>query len=113
MNTFITVCGWIFVLVAVVAVAAFAVALAADQYRRAQERFEWAVIAKARNELGRDIQSCSHWFSESDEAWIAVKVLGERLTNGLATDISEWREEWRRRLAQGKTVTTTGESNGR
>ena len=98
MNTFITICGWLCVLAVVIAVAGFAVALAADRYRRVQERFEWAIISKARNELGRDIQSSSHWFSESDEAWIAVKVLGERLTQGLATDVSEWREEWRRRL---------------
>jgi hypothetical protein len=95
--------GWLCVALICIATAAFAIGLAADQCRRAMERFEWAIIAKARHELGRDIQSCAHWFSESDEAWIAIKVLGERLTQGYATDVDRWREEWRERLRSRAT----------
>lgn len=100
MNTFITICGWLCVTAISLAVVFFAVAVAADRCRRVLERFERSIIATTRHDLGRDIQSCAHWFSESDEALVAIKVLGERLTQGLATDVDRWREQWRERLTK-------------
>lgn len=104
MQTFITICGWLAVLSICIAAAAAVVAFAADQCRRAFERYESAVVLKCRHALGQDLVSCSHWFSESTETWTAIKILGERIRDGYGTDVSRWREEWHERLraSQGK-----------
>lgn len=98
MNTFVTIIGWLCLAFGLLSLLCGAVGLAGIGIGKVIERFERSTIATTRHELGRDIQSCAHWFSESDEAWIAVKVLGERLTQGYATDVDRWREEWRERL---------------
>ena len=104
MSTFITICGWLAVILLCIAGAALAVSLAADLCRRALERFESAVVLKFRHALGQDLASCSHWFSESTEAWVAIKVLGERIRDGYGTDVERWREEWRDRVKRERSV---------
>lgn len=105
MNTFITIMGWLCIASICVAIAGGMVAAAASAIELALARFERAIESRVRQELGRDIQSCSHWFSESAETWVAIKVLGERMTKGYATDVDRWRDEWRERLraAPGKS----------
>ena len=96
MNAFTTICGWIFILLVGISLTALVVGMMADVCRTVLERFERAVIARTRHDLGIDIQSCAHWFSESPETWVAIKILGDRLTRGYATDVNRWREEWRK-----------------
>lgn len=115
MNAFITIMGWLCLALILVSVLCGAIWLAGIGLSRVIERFERHVTATTRHELGRDIASCAHWFSESDEAWIAIKVLGEHLTKGYATDVDRWRKEWHERLrAQGKnSVETAPEGENR
>jgi hypothetical protein len=98
METFITVMGWLCLCFVLISILCGAVGLAGIGIGKVIERFERSTIATTRHELGRDIQSCAHWFSESTETWVAIKVLGERLTHGYATDVDRWREEWRERV---------------
>lgn len=104
MSAFITIMGWLCFAFILLSILCGAVGLAGIGIGKVIERFERHTIATTRHELGRDIQSCAHWFSESDEAWIAVKVLGERLVNGLATDVAQWREEWRERVKRARAA---------
>lgn len=98
MNTFITTIGWLCFAFILGSILCGAVGWAGVGIAKVIERIERSVIATTRHDLGRDIQSSAHWFSESDEASIAIRVLGERLTQGYATDVNRWREEWRERL---------------
>lgn len=103
MNTFVMIVGWLCVLAICIAAAAGLVALCAGACRRVFERYESAVVLKCRHALGLDLRSCAHWFSESNETYIAIQILGERIRDGYGTDVSRWREEWHERLrSEGK-----------
>lgn len=103
MQTFITIVGWLTVVLICAAALAFAVALAADLCRRALERFEWAVGDKVRHELGRSIHASAHWFGECQDTALAIKMLGDRLIRQGCADSNEWREAWRGAIKQRET----------
>jgi hypothetical protein len=109
-GTFVTIMGWLCVAFILGSILCGAVGLAGMGIGKVIERFERSTIATTRHDLGRDIQSCAHWFSESAEAWIAIKILGERLIQGYATDVDRWREEWRERLRK-QAASSQGERN--
>jgi hypothetical protein len=106
LSTFITIVGWLCLTFICLSVLCGAVGFAAMFVGKALRRFEWAVADKTRHEVGRSIAASAHWFSESDETRKALKILGDRLTRGLATGPDEWREEWRKERA---TVARSGE----
>lgn len=100
MTTFVTILGWLCILFICISILCGAIGFAAMFVGKALERFEWAIAGKTRHEVGRSISASAHWFSESDDAWRALKILGDRLTRGMgAADPNEWREEWRRQRA--------------
>lgn len=107
MTTFITIMGWVTVAAVCIALAAFGVALAADQCRRALERFEWAVDAKTRHEVGRSIGASAWWFSENPDTSLALRILAERLINQGGADADQWREQWRKARQLPSTSTAS------
>lgn len=102
MNILVSALGWMCLVALCIAAAALAIALAAHCYGKAMERFEWAVDAKTRHALGRSIAASAHWFSESQDTWLALKILGERIINQGGADSDQWREEWRKARAADK-----------
>jgi len=70
--------------------------LAAYACQKALERFEHAVDAKVRGEIGREINSSCHWFSEDKSVYLALRILGDNVRDGYRVDPSSWRNEWRR-----------------
>jgi hypothetical protein len=96
MNDFPTYLGWLCLVLVCLATLAFAIALAADLCRRALERFEWAVIAKARQEVGRSLDASGWWFSESPDTSLVVRIIGTRLARGEGIDADSMREQWRK-----------------
>lgn len=103
MSTAITIFGWICAVIICLALLAFAVALAADMCRRAAERFRWAVDTETRQSVGRSLAASGWWFSESPDASLVVRIIGERLAKGESIDADSMREQWRKgRNTQGK-----------
>lgn len=98
MDTFAFVVGWLCIVFCCFCLMTAAVGACASACRRALERFEWAIAEKTQHALGRTVASSSHWFGESKETALALQILGDRLTGGLAVDPSQWREDWRRRI---------------
>jgi hypothetical protein len=95
-NTFVTIVGWMCLLLLSAAFAGLAVVIAATACRKALERFEWAIDAKTRHEVGRSIGASSHWFSENPDTSLALRILAERLMNEGGADADQWREQWRK-----------------
>lgn len=102
MNTFATYVGWFCLALLCLAGAALAVTCAADACRRTLERFEWAIDAKTRQEIGRSIDASGWWFSESPDTSLAIRIIGTRLARGESTDADSMREQWRRGRADAK-----------
>lgn len=105
MNTFVTAVGWF-----VIAVLSFAAACAAGslliwRFQKALERFEWAVDAKTRHEMGRSIGASAWWFSECPDTSLALRILAERLINEGGADADQWRTQWRQ-ARQSPTTST-------
>jgi hypothetical protein len=99
MNAFITVCGWLVVVLMVTAGCALLVIVAADMCRRMLQRFEWAVDTKTRQEVGRSLDASGWWFSESPDASLIVRIIGSRLARGESIDADSMREQWRKARA--------------
>lgn len=95
MNTFVTIFGWICLGAICVALCALVVVAAAESCHRALERFEWAIAAKTRHEVGRSIGASAWWFSECPDTSLALRILAERLINQGAADANDWRQQWR------------------
>lgn len=108
MTTFISIFGWICLALLCVAFAGLAVALAATACKKALERFEWAVDAKTRHEVGRSIGASAWWFSECPDTSLALRILAERLVNQGGADADQWREQWRK--ARQSPVNGSGNS---
>lgn len=98
MNTFVTGVGWFVIAALSVALACLAVCCVLWMFDKAMERFEIAVTSKTRVQIGRSIDTAKHWFSENPETFVALRILAERITNGMGVDPSQWREEWRNEL---------------
>lgn len=97
MTTFVTCIGWFVLAMLSVASASGMICLALYLYEKAMQRFEWAVAAKTLQETGRSIGASAWWFSECPDTSLALRLLAERMTNGLAiSDTSNWREQWRK-----------------
>lgn len=99
MNAFITVCGWLIVVLIVAGACALLVTVAADTCRRMLQRFEWAIDTKTRQEVGRSLDASGWWFSESPDASLIVRIIGTRLARGESIDADSMREQWRKARA--------------
>lgn len=105
MSIVIDVLGWICAVLISIALAAAAVAWAADMCRRAMERYRWAIDTETRQSVGRSLAASGWWFSESPDTSLVVRIIGERLTKGESIDADSMREQWRKgRDSQGKEV---------
>lgn len=103
MNTFVTIVGWLCLLFICLGVLCGAVSIVAMLVAKALERFEWAIVAQTRRSVGRSLHSSSHWFGESPDAALVVKIIGSRLINSDSIDADSMREQWRKaRPAQGE-----------
>lgn len=96
MTTFVNVVGWLVIAMLALALACGMICLVLMLYEKAMERFAWAVEAKARVALGRSIGASSWWFSEHPETSLALRILSDRIINGLAIDPDQWRGQWRK-----------------
>jgi hypothetical protein len=97
MTAFVTCVGWFVIAMLSLALAAGMICIALWLYEKAMERFEWSVAAKTLQEAGRSIGASAWWFSECPDTSLALRILAERMTNGLAvSDTSNWREQWQK-----------------
>lgn len=110
MTNFPTVLGWLCIAMMCLAVLAFAVALAADLCRRALERFEWAIAAKVRQDVGRSLDASGWWFSESPDASLAIRIIGTRLSRGESIDAGGMREQWRKARMPQASAAESGDA---
>jgi hypothetical protein len=98
MNDFVTGIGWFVIAALTLALACGMICLVLTCYEKAMQRFAWAVDAQTRMELGRSIGASSWWFSEHPETSLALRILAERLGQGLSPDPDQWRDQWRKGL---------------
>lgn len=96
MSTFVTIMGWLCLALICFGIAATVVYAAATACSKALERFEWAIDAKTRHEVGRSIGASAWWFSECPDTSLALRILAERLMNQGGADADQWREQWRK-----------------
>jgi hypothetical protein len=102
MNQFVTFVGWACLLFTSIAALAACVAVAANCCKRALERFEWAVDAKTRQDVGRSLDASGWWFSECPDTSLAIRIIGTRLARGESIDADGMRAQWRKaRASQG------------
>jgi apolipoprotein N-acyltransferase len=107
MNSFVTGVGWFVIAMLALALACFAVCCVLWLYEKAMERFEFAVAAKTLASAGRSLGATSWWFSESPDTSLAIRIVAERMTNGLGFDSNQMREQWRK----GRADSATGDTN--
>lgn len=105
MSTFVTAVGWFVIAMLCMALACGMVCLVLYCYDKAMQRFEWAVDAKTRHEVGRSIGASSWWFSECPDTSLALRILAERLMNQGGADADQWREQWRKARKSPSTST--------
>lgn len=113
-NTFVTIMGWVCIALICLAALAVAVSFAATAVQKMLERFEWAIDSKTRHEVGRSIGASAHWFGESPDTYLAIRILAERLINQGGADAHQWREQWRQQIAArttDKATSATGEQS--
>lgn len=95
MHLFLTVVGAVAVLATLVIFACTAFGYAVGQAGRFYEFATREAKINARKELGRELVSLCHWFSENDGAWLAVKEVGRGVMAKGQFDVSETRDRWR------------------
>jgi ribosomal protein L16/L10AE len=71
------------------------------------ERFEWAVAAKTLTEAGRSLGASAWWFSECPDTSLAIRIIAERMKDGMGFDSNQMREQWRK--GRQPTPHTSGE----
>ena len=103
MSTFVTIVGWLCLVFICLGIASAVVYAAAVACSKALERFEWAIDAKTRHEVGRSIGASAWWFSECPDTSLALRILAERLMTQGGADADQWREQWRKARQPGAT----------
>jgi hypothetical protein len=96
MQTFVIAVGWFVIAMLTLAFACGMVCLLLFCWQRAMERRDNAIEARAYNELGRRIGAAGWWFSEHPQTSLAIRILGDRMVNGLAVDPDQWRDQWQK-----------------
>lgn len=102
MNDFATFAGWFVFCMLSLVLACAAICAVIWLYQKAMERFEFAVAAKTLAEAGRSLGATAWWFSESPDTSLAIRIVAERMANGLAFDSSQMRDQWRNSRASGQ-----------
>jgi hypothetical protein len=96
MQTFVTAVGWFVIAMLAFALACGMGALLLFCFHKAMERRDDAIAADTRSELGRQLGAAGWWFSEHPPTSLAIRILGDRLLNGLSTDPNGWRDQWQK-----------------
>lgn len=108
METFVTIMGWIAVVLLCFAALLLVAWCALKAFDSVTQWHYGKAYNAAMSDLGRAVYSSAHWFSEDTATYSVLSVLGERLQKHEAVYIGtapqEWREEWRKRFAKFNTV---------
>jgi hypothetical protein len=96
MTAFATAIGWFVIAMLAFALACGMGALLLFCFQKAMERRDWAIAAETRIELGRQLGAAGWWFSEHPQTSLAIRILGDRLLNGLSADANAWRDQWQK-----------------
>ncbi len=102
MASFLLFIGYATWLVVLVAIVAASVAFVLNGVEHVVLKIEKKAENEERQRIANDIITNSWWFSESPEALISVKLIGQRLMNGPTICISTVREEWRKEVSASK-----------
>jgi hypothetical protein len=94
MQTLVTGVGWFVIAMIALALACGMVCLVLVCWDKAMDRRDRAIETVCRSELGREISAAGWWFSEHPQTSLAIRILGDRLLNGLSTDPDGWRDQW-------------------
>jgi hypothetical protein len=98
MNTFITICGWLALLVILLGLCGLTIAAAFAGYKAVAHWFYCKAYNAARDDIARHIRTSAHWFSEDVGAWKCLAILANRMVVDMASYSypEEWRGEWRK-----------------
>jgi hypothetical protein len=74
-----------------------------NKLERMHSRLTADAIENGRKNLGQYIRNESYWFSESDEAFTLMQVLGEHIQNSPSGlyQVDRVRDDWRSKLGKG------------
>lgn len=98
MSLAFSILGCVAVLLFAVAVVARAFAHLIDRLAQSRRDRDWIVRRDARRDLGVELVSLHHWFSEDLATWHALRIIGESLQTTSDFNVSDSREKWRREL---------------
>jgi hypothetical protein len=96
MQTFVTIAGWFVISMLALLFAGAMLSLVCVCWKRAMDRRDRAIETALRSELGRSIAAAGWWFSEHPPTSLAIRILGDRMVNGLAVDPDQWRDQWQK-----------------
>lgn len=109
MIAFITFMGWFTVAMLCLAFSCGMVCLVFFCYQKAMEAHDRAVRVEYASELGRQISAAGWWFSEHPQTSLAIRILGDRLLNGLSASPDHWRDQWHKGRDPRDKVTVSEE----
>jgi hypothetical protein len=102
MSLFFSVIGCVAALAVSASLLAFAVSNVVVAMTNARWSRDEIVKKDARKELGNLLIYSSHWFSESDPTWQAIKVIGAEISRSGDFDVSMCRDKWREAIVGTK-----------
>lgn len=92
--------GWFCIAMLCLGLAAGMAALAAWQIGKLCDRLKVIGAGKERRAIGWELISSAQWFSESEETYQAMKVVGEVVRDGCRVGDDSTRNEWRKRVKE-------------
>lgn len=97
MNAFITVIGWLAIIIVLIAICGVAVVGAVSACERAMHWMYCKAYDKAVHDIARHIRSSAHWFGEDYNTSKCLKLLAEHMQSDMASYAApeKWRQAWR------------------
>lgn len=103
METLIKIVGSLGLLLLGIAAVIGTFAFLVDKLKELYQNIVYNLELNARKELGTQIVRESYWYSEDEKTMIALKLLGENLTeHGRLTDMGNIRNAWRNRCTKAE-----------
>ena len=92
-------------LAGIIVIGLFVVLAILEAIAKARWWIDGVYLSRAVRRVGQDLRNQSYWFSESDEAYLALKTAGEFLLEYGRFDASSVRDKWRK-LVDKQEVTS-------
>jgi len=114
MDIFVTVMGWLAIVLLCAMGAGFGICMMAMGVDAVMSRYSSTVSEAARRSIGREIKASAHWFAESQDTGLLLRLLGDRIINNGTFETNQLRNDWRdaRKKRDARSAQETGSEHG-